>query len=351
MMVGCTILIQNIGAMSSYMFILKSELPASISSLQSPDSPGDAWYEDGRTLLILITLGVVLPLALLPRIGFLGYTSGLSFLFKLYFTVVVVVKWWSIPCPLPHNMTIPTDTFKISNASDVECTPKLFAVSSKSAYVVPTMAFSFLCHTAVLPIYCELHRPSKERMQNVANVSIILSFLVYLTSALFGYLTFYGQVNSELLLSYDAYMPRDIMIMTVRLATLLAVLTTVPIIHFPARKAVITMLCGDRPFSWLTHVLSTLTILGVVLLLAIFVPDIMNLFGLVGATTSTCLLFVYPGIFRLKLSPQPLRSLDLVGAVILLVVGLFVGVLSLSVIIVSWVLMVSAGSWKFSAAL
>lgn len=28
----------------------------------------------------------------------------------------------------------------------------------QSAYAVPTMAFSFLCHTAVLPIYCELHR-------------------------------------------------------------------------------------------------------------------------------------------------------------------------------------------------
>lgn len=28
----------------------------------------------------------------------------------------------------------------------------------QSAYAIPTMAFSFLCHTAVLPIYCELDR-------------------------------------------------------------------------------------------------------------------------------------------------------------------------------------------------
>jgi len=83
------------------------------------------------------------------------------------------------------------------------------------------MAFSFLCHTAVLPIYCELHRsvhsvlsehlphilyslllpygvnvffrPTKRRMQNVTNVSIFLSFVVYLISALFGYLTFYSK--------------------------------------------------------------------------------------------------------------------------------------------------------------
>ncbi len=36
-------------------------------------------------------------------------------------------------------------------------------------------------------------RPTKSRMQNVANVGIGLSFLLYLISAVFGYLTFYGK--------------------------------------------------------------------------------------------------------------------------------------------------------------
>lgn len=334
-LVGCTILIQNIGAMSSYMFILKEELPAAICSFLSPDASGGAWYQDGRTLLIMVTVFVVLPLALLPRIGFLGYTSSIAFLFMLYFTVVVVVKKWTIPCPLPHNVTLGHSSYtRFSNSSD--CTPNLLIISTKSAYAIPTMAFSFLCHTAVLPIYCELDRPSKKRMQNVTNVSISLSFLLYLISALFGYLTFYDHVNSELLLSYDAYIPRDIMVMTVRLAILLAVLLTVPLIHFPARKAVTMLLFGDRPFSWFLHILTTFLLLCVVLLLAIFIPDIRNMFGVVGSTTSTCLLFVFPGVFHLRLSDQPLKSLDSVGAVALLVFGLFVGVLSLSVIIVTW---------------
>ncbi|XP_071383868.1 probable sodium-coupled neutral amino acid transporter 6 [Centroberyx affinis] len=336
-LVAVTILIQNIGAMSSYLFILKSELPATISSLLSADDPGNAWYEDGRTLLILVTLCVVLPLAILPKIGFLGYTSSIAFFFMLYFTVVVVVKKWSIPCPLPYNVTMPPGAYQVSNSSDSECTPKLFVISSKSAYAIPTMAFSFLCHTAALPIYCELDRPTKSRMQKVTNVGIALSFLVYLLSALFGYLTFYAHVNSELLLGYDAYMPRDIMVMTVRLAILLAVLLTVPLIHFPARKAMTMLLCGGRPFSWLIHITATVMILGVVLLMAIFVPDIRNVFGVVGSTTSTCLLFIYPGIFYLKISNQPLRSAESIGAVLLLVFGLIVGVLSLSIIIVTWV--------------
>lgn len=46
-------------------------------------------------------------------------------------------------------------------------------------------------------------------------------------------LLFIDHVESELLLGYDMYMPRDIMVMTVRLAILLSVLLTVPLIHFP----------------------------------------------------------------------------------------------------------------------
>ncbi|XP_054909388.1 probable sodium-coupled neutral amino acid transporter 6 [Poeciliopsis prolifica] len=337
-LVGLAILIQNIGAMSSYLFILKSEFPAAISSFVNAGNTGNAWYEDGRLLLIIITLCIVMPLAMLPKIGFLGYTSSLAFIFMLYFTVVVVVKKWSIPCPLPHNITTFSDFKKVSNQSDSECTPKLFIISLKSAYAIPTMAFSFLCHTAILPIYCELKRPTKTRMQNVANISIGLSFLLYFISALFGYLTFYSHVASELLLGYDVYLPRDILVMTVRLAILLSVLLTVPLIHFPARKAVIVMLYGGSHFSWLTHIVSTLIILGVVLMLAIFVPDIRNVFGVVGSTMSSCLLFIFPGIFYLKISSQPIKSVNSIGAIFLVVFGLMMGVTSLTVIILSWVL-------------
>uniref|UniRef100_A0A8D3BU29 Solute carrier family 38 member 6 n=1 Tax=Scophthalmus maximus TaxID=52904 RepID=A0A8D3BU29_SCOMX len=296
------ILIQNIGGKSVSISLYICDL-----SFFSRN----AWYDDGRLLLILFTLCIVLPLSILPKIGFLGYTSSIAFFFMLYFAVVVMVKKWSIPCPLPLNVT--SGAFQVSNSTDSECTPKLFVFSSESAYAIPTMAFSFLCHTAILPIYCELDRPTKARMQNVTNVSISLSFVVYLVSALFGYLTFFANVKSELLIGYDAYMPRDIMVMTVRLAILLSVLLTVPLIHFPARKALILLLCGGRPFSWLIHIIATMSILGVVLMLAIFVPDIRNVFGVIGSTTSSSLLFIFPGIFYLKISRQPLSSFDSIG--------------------------------------
>ncbi|KAG2457400.1 S38A6 protein, partial [Polypterus senegalus] len=201
----------------------------------------------------------------------------------------IVIKKWAIPCPLPQNGSMSND---------------------QSAFAIPTMAFSFLCHTSVLPIYCELRRPSKSRMQNVVNTGITLSFIIYLLSALFGYLTFFDKVDSELLQGYKKYLPQDVVIMTVRISILLAVLLTVPLIHFPARKAVMMLLFHSRPFSWITHILVTVALVTTVVLLAAYVPNIRNVFGVIGATTSTCLLFVYPGLFYIKISRENFTSLQ-----------------------------------------
>uniref|UniRef100_A0A8B9GAQ2 Solute carrier family 38 member 6 n=1 Tax=Amazona collaria TaxID=241587 RepID=A0A8B9GAQ2_9PSIT len=249
-LVATTIIIQNIGAMSSYLLIVKSELPGAVAGFLSEDDSG-SWYLDGRLLLLITSVCIVFPLALLPKIG--------------------------------------------------------------DAYAIPTMAFSFLCHTSVLPIYCELQSPSKSRMQNVTVTGIGLSFLIYFMSALFGYLTFYDKVDSELLRGYSRYLPHDTVIMTVKVAILFAVLLTVPLIHFPARKAVLMVFFCHLPVSWICHILLTLTLNTIVVLFAMYVPDIKNVFGVVGSTTSTCLLFVYPGLFYLKLSREDLLSRQKLG--------------------------------------
>lgn len=53
--------------MSSYLLIIKTELPAAISEFLSGDHSG-SWYLDGETLLIIICVAIVFPLALLPKI-------------------------------------------------------------------------------------------------------------------------------------------------------------------------------------------------------------------------------------------------------------------------------------------
>ena len=68
---------------------------------QSHDA-SDAWYYNGDMILILVTLCVVMPLASFRNIEFLGYTSGFSISCMVFFTIVIIAKYFigTESCPL-----------------------------------------------------------------------------------------------------------------------------------------------------------------------------------------------------------------------------------------------------------
>ncbi|XP_033110515.1 probable sodium-coupled neutral amino acid transporter 6 isoform X2 [Anneissia japonica] len=330
------IMAQNIGSMSSYLFIVKDELPSILSTLiGDQDAHSSNWYLNGNYLLLIVALTIIIPLACLPKIGFLGFTSGFSILFMLFFTVVVVVKKFMIPCPTDSNVTISEEFKVLANFSTDQCKANYFTLSLKTAYVLPTMAFSFVCHTAVLPIYCELSKPTLSRMQNVATTSIGISFVMYIISALFGYLTFYGNVESNLLESYTN--SDDKLILIVRFAVVLAIVLTVPLVHYPTRKAllmVVNMLFpGTTGFSWFRHLAATGVLMSIGLCLAIFVPDLKEIFGFVGAIASSSLVFTLPAFFYLYLGKEPRLSRQKIQALLLFITGIILMLTSLGVII------------------
>ena len=133
-------------------------------------------------------------------------------------------------------------------------------------------------------------------MQDVTSTEIPLSFLTYFIPSLFGYLTFYDNVASELLQSYSKYLQHDAVLMTVTLYILFSGLLMVPLIHFPARKALM-MFFPNLPFSRIHNSSITLVLNIITVLLVIYDPDIRNTSGIIGSSTSTCLIFVFPGLF------------------------------------------------------
>ncbi|EPY76969.1 hypothetical protein CB1_001331019 [Camelus ferus] len=253
------------------------------------------WYLNGNYLIIFVSVGIILPLSLLKNLGYLGYTSGFSLTCMVFFVSVVIYKKFQIPCPLPvldhnagnltfnnslpmHVVTLPNNSesrgvnFMMDythrnpagldenqakgsvHGSGVEyeahgdkCQPRYFVFNSRTAYAIPILAFAFVCHPEVLPIYSELKDRSRRKMQTVSNVSITGMLIMYLLAALFGYLTFYGEVEDELLHGYSKVYTFDTPLLMVRLAVLVAVTLTVPIVLFPQKR---------RLFSWLTFAMN-----------------------------------------------------------------------------------------------
>ncbi|XP_017205119.1 sodium-coupled neutral amino acid transporter 5 isoform X3 [Oryctolagus cuniculus] len=325
-------------AMSSYLFIIKSELPLVIGSFL-PMSPEGDWYLKGNFLIIIVSVIIILPLALMKHLGYLGYTSGLSLTCMLFFLVSVIYKKFQIGCAVGRNETavtsedspdVPRQGFNIS------CEAHMFTVDSQMSYTVPIMAFAFVCHPEVLPIYTELCRPTQRRMQAVANVSIGAMFFMYALTATFGYLTFYSSVEAELL---HMYSQRDLLILCVRLAVLVAVTLTVPVVLFPIRRALQQLLFPSKAFSWLRHVAIALILLVLVNVLVICVPTIRDIFGVIGSTSAPSLIFILPSIFYLRIVPsdtEPLFSWPKIQALCFGILGVLFMAISLGFMFTNW---------------
>uniref|UniRef100_A0A672Z4H4 Sodium-coupled neutral amino acid transporter 4-like n=1 Tax=Sphaeramia orbicularis TaxID=375764 RepID=A0A672Z4H4_9TELE len=290
-----SIIMQNIGAMSSYLFIVKYELPEVIRAFLGLEENSGEWYMNGNYLVVFVSIGVILPLSLLKNLGYLGYTSGFSLSCMVFFLGV-------------------------------------------TAYTIPILAFAFVCHPEVLPIYSELKDRSRKKMQNVSNLSILAMLIMYMLSALFGYLTFYENVEAELLHTFTKVYKFDTMLLLVRLAVLTAVTLTVPIVLFPIRSSITNLLFSGRDFSWTRHLLIAAAILAFNNMLVIFVPTIRDIFGFIGSSAATMLIFILPAAFYLRLVKSlPLRSPQKIGAAVFLVMGIVFMIGSLSLIVLDWI--------------
>ncbi|XP_061922276.1 sodium-coupled neutral amino acid transporter 4-like [Entelurus aequoreus] len=375
-----SIIMQNIGAMSSYLFIVKYELPEVIRAFLGLEEITGEWYLNGNYLVIFVSMGIILPLSLLKNLGYLGYTSGFSLSCMVFFLGVLIYKKTQLPCPLPfldspaanlsmnashmpgayaaHNRSAQMDFSRadvspaVTHAAHAStsvhfephpededaCTPKYFVFNSQTAYTVPILAFAFVCHPEVLPIYSELKDRSRKKMQNVSNLSILAMLVMYMMSALFGYLTFYDNVEAELLHTFTKVYKFDTLLLMVRLAVLTAVTLTVPIVLFPIRSSITTLLFSGRGFSWARHMIIAAAILAFNNMLVIFVPTIRDIFGFIGSSAATMLIFILPAAFYLRLVKSvPMRSPQKIGAAVFLVVGIVFMIGSLSLIVLDWI--------------
>uniref|UniRef100_A0A672T9X5 Sodium-coupled neutral amino acid symporter 2 n=1 Tax=Sinocyclocheilus grahami TaxID=75366 RepID=A0A672T9X5_SINGR len=273
--------------------------------------------------------------------GYLGYTSGFSLLCMVFFLIVVIYKKFQIPCPLPENfinITVNVSQPQVNTTDEECCKPKYFVFNSQTVYAVPILTFAFVCHPAILPMYEELKDRSRRKMQNVANVSFLGMFVMYLLAALFGYLTFNEAVEPELLHTYSKVYNFDVVLLIVRFAVLTAVTLTVPVVLFPIRTSVNQLLGASKDFSWPRHICITVALLVCVNILVIFVPTIRDIFGFIGASAAAMLIFILPSAFYIKLvKKESMKSVQKIGATLFLIVGFMVMICSMALIIADWI--------------
>eukprot|EP01061_Rhynchopus_euleeides_P016479 TRINITY_DN27771_c0_g1_i1.p1 TRINITY_DN27771_c0_g1~~TRINITY_DN27771_c0_g1_i1.p1 ORF type:complete len:596 (+),score=268.89 TRINITY_DN27771_c0_g1_i1:60-1847(+) len=325
-LVSAMILIQNTGAMVTYFKVFKDVIP-SIMELVVSD-PGSN-FRDGNFMTSLAALFVFVP-ACSSKIGFLSYVGLVAVFLTVFFVIFVTVKSQTLSeeDTCASNVTSLDSTFFDTDNQTTydysDCKTKYFAPSVDTFLALPTICFSFVCHTSVLPVFHELQeademgrsRRSQKRIMKVVHVALLGALSLYLLGATFGYLTFHEKTNQDLLSNYgdiesDKNSPVSV---AVRMSFMAAVVSSIPLLIFPYRRsldnlkeAYLRLKERDVPpelegFSfWWRHILQTAIIVGAMLAGALFVPHITTVFNTVGATSSVSLVFLLPSAMYMKL--------------------------------------------------
>ena len=336
----------------------------------------------------VVTFCFAYPLSLLKKIDMLKYTSLAALLCICYLVIVIVVE----------SISIIADNFEQDNVLLASASLNLF-----QAFPVITFAFTF--HMQQFAIQNEMKQPGRIRL--VVASAIAFSMVCYLFVGIFGYLAFFESAASNILLSFDD----NPAIIVGKIALVFVIMFSFPVLHFPLRQAVMSLLFPqpDAPscYDWLParcvpeyrkgfltlgsssshhassssdqatvgeypsdaeyyspddfesfeaqdlepdesavvmpcvddmirHVVVTTVVVYVVYLAAIAIPDISTIFGLVGATVGTALVFVIPPIMIIKLEPGPILSFQKITCLILAIVGTFFGIIGTYETIANW---------------
>lgn len=115
--------------------------------------------------------------------------------------------------------------------------------------VLPTICFGYQCHVSSVPIYYSIKGKSKSKYFTACSIAMLCCALVYTFSANFGYLTFGGDVNTDLLLSYDSNHPGALAIHIAIIVLAFKSITTYPVLMFCVREAVVSFYVSAKGYT------------------------------------------------------------------------------------------------------
>ncbi|KAM3869872.1 putative sodium-coupled neutral amino acid transporter 8a [Diretmus argenteus] len=278
------------------------------------------WYTDQRFALLLLCVLLILPLSIPKEISIQKYISVLGTLAATYLTVAIIVKYHTT-MPLVQVHVTPLYSSGISSWAS------MFSV-------IPTICFGFQCHEASITIYSSMENQRLSHWVFISVVSMIFCLVIYSLTGVYGYLMFGKDVKADILMSYTG---DDVLMLVARLLFGVSIITIYPIILLLGRSVI-----QDPLLSWRRHrdALVTeefesrsryaLTVLWITLtlLIAMFVPDISKVIGVIGGI-SAFFIFIFPGlclIFAMQSEPVSCKTRVVltVWGVVTLITGAFI---------------------------
>jgi len=283
---------------------------------------------------ILAVVVIVFPICLIRRMDSLKHISAVAMFFILAFSVTVVIRGiWVLT-----NTGLREEDYRAiekhwDTANSTQCSTStyhdgcyevvppgddvyLFRAGKDMLNAFPILCFAFLCHQNMFPIYEDLEDRNHTRMTSASLISMLLCVCLYFSVGVFGYLTFLesnqpnvhtGKSGDVLVLfavqskGFDFALVMDIL----RVGYGISLILSYPVMLFELRHILEKYAVGDdADYSLKRHLIVNFVVISVCTAVAINVQSVGTMFGLIGSTTSPCIVFILPSVFYLKLRPD-----------------------------------------------
>lgn len=347
--------------------------------LQSSDPVDDDQYEYFNSLLLSRQIWVIgammaaLPFSFYRTLDDLKKASALAliFVFVLVGVIIAYANGGTNPCEESDG-----DDDKQTCRGDVVPFTNIASTVSR----LPIFVFAFTCHHNIFPIVNEMELLSQRRLNVVICCSISFALVIYTIVALEGYQTYGSLVRGDILLNY----PENIPVTVLRICIAFMLTLHYPLQLDPGRRCISSLVkvvlkwchqkqsnrrnlseyfctpelerqdsnesveeeqsdgvyapmemshgrnpqeeCDDRLFYSIT-----ILFLALSFLLATIVDDLGVILALVGATGSTLVSYVLPGLMYIKVYPN--KDASLVMAHVQLLLGIVIMPLALYFIV------------------
>ncbi|KAJ3281688.1 hypothetical protein HK104_011323 [Borealophlyctis nickersoniae] len=266
------IAVKCFGVSVSYLVICGDLLPKVVAGFVPGIEADSIWLT--RELWISICMALILPLCFLRRLDSLRYTSAFALLAVVYL-LFIVVSYYIFPPPDMPPRPAPSEIRWVN-------------VDSKFLNYLPIFVFAFTCHQNIFSVYNELIDNAPSQVGRVIYQSVGTAFGAYQTIGIIGYLTFGDQVPSNILQKCTVQEYPD-------------TIPFYPLQCHPCRASLDKVIsCGgsQSPMPTKKWILITCGIIVTSYGTAILV------LSLVGATGSTTICYILPGLFYYKLCKQ-----------------------------------------------
>jgi len=294
--IDAAVAIKCFGVGTSYFIVIGDLVPTALEGL----GVHSAFLQQRRVCITICFICGAIPLIIKKSLDALRHTSAAAIVFVAFICVVMFLFSLNIMdtcgefgCHKDANETLYDD--------DVKATLKVLSI----------FIFGFTCHQNIFAITNELETPTMDRIKVVIGTSIGMALVIYTLVASTGYATYGDLVQSDVLNNYPQHSP---LLVVGRICTSLLVLLSYPMQFFPCRNSTRQLFFGtegpdgsggifgnglDRsPAAEKKRFFVMTAVIGICsYLLSMVVEDLGVILSVVGATGSTTISFILPGIF------------------------------------------------------